>query len=46
MTRNQFASICEHYLIAPEVALEVQEVREAIRTNNLEALEDALRNNF
>jgi hypothetical protein len=46
MTRNQFAAICEQYLISPEIALEVLEVREALETNNLEALETALKNNF
>lgn len=46
MTRNQFAAICEQYLISPEIALECLEVREALESRNLEALEAALKNNF
>lgn len=46
MTRNQFAAICEQYLISPEIALELPEVQEALESRNLEALEAALKNNF
>ena len=46
MTRNQFDALCSSFLIAPEVALECQEVREALAARNPEAVAAAIKNNF
>lgn len=46
MTRNQFAALCSSFLIAPSVALECQEVREALAARNPEAVAAAIKNNF
>lgn len=46
MTRNQFAALCASFLISPEVALECQEVRDALAARNPEAVAAALKKNF
>jgi len=46
MSRNQFISLCLAYDVAPVIALECQEVRDALAARNVEAVETALKNNF
>lgn len=46
MSKNQFLALCLAYYIAPEVALECEEVRAALASRNPEAVEIAIKNNF
>ena len=46
MTRLEFLTICEDYTIEPSVALECDEVVEALRARDSSAVIAALENNF
>lgn len=46
MTRNQFDALCSKYLIDPAIALENEDVRDALRQNDANKVEDLLKNNF
>lgn len=46
MTRDEFVAICLQYFIDPALALENEEVRQAIKDNDYERLHQILREKF
>lgn len=46
MTRNEFARLCELYLIAPAVALENDAIRAALAARDSKAVERLLATEF
>jgi hypothetical protein len=46
MTQTQFALICNEYLIEPSMALENDDVIQAIKSNDTQALKDVLESQF
>ena len=46
MTKNQFDALCSKYLIDPSIALENEDVRNALKQKDTDRIEYLLKNNF
>ena len=46
MTKNEFNAACTEYTIDPALALEDRDILAAIHQNDIDAVKDALRDNF
>jgi hypothetical protein len=46
MTQNQFAALCNEYGIHPSIALENEELREALKARNDKKVIEILTNEF
>lgn len=46
MSKNQFIEICEKYAVHPAIALENNGVREAVKSNDMQMLEEILSTEF
>ena len=46
MTANEFAALCSEYCIDPAIALENEDIVEALKNRDVEAVADILANEF